>query len=188
MERWADILGWNGFYQVSSYGRVRTCIRIGGRGNRYTKDNPWRIIKTQVKRGYEILSIRKIGKTKKTFTALHRVMWTAFNGEIPENMTIDHINGDKRDNRLENLRLATWQQQSFNRPKQKRKSYSKYKGINYQKSSPNKPWLAFIFYNNKKIYLGHFATEVEAAKAYNDAAIKFFGEFAKLNIIESLII
>ena len=47
------------------------------------------------------------GVKNKTYFRLHRLVWEAFNGEIPEGMTIDHINNDKQDNRLENLQLMT---------------------------------------------------------------------------------
>lgn len=179
-ELWADIPGWNGFYQVSTLGNVRTCIKLGGYSNRYIVSS-WRFIKACRKRGRTELSIRPIGCSKKVYMLLHRLMWEVFKGPIPSGKTIDHINRNPYDNRLENLRIATTQEQARNRNKETGKVYSKYKGVSCQKSYPKKPWVAKIFVDSKCIYLGHFKTEEEAARVYDAEASSRFGEFAKLN-------
>lgn len=95
-----------------------------------------------------------------------------------EGLETDHINGNKLDNRKENLRKVTQSQNQANRKKGKNKS-SIYKGVIWHKRRNH--WLAQITINRKKIYLGSFNNEIDAAKAYNEAAIKYFGEFARLN-------
>jgi hypothetical protein len=90
---------------------------------------------------------------------------------------VDHKNGNSLDNRKENLRLCTIQQNSFNRKPKNGKLK-----VFYLNKSSNK-YSAQIGFNNKKIYLGQFKSKEEAAKAYNEAAIKYFGEFACLNKI-----
>lgn len=87
---------------------------------------------------------------------------------------VDHINGDKLDNRRQNLRIATKGQNSSNR-----KSYSKagFKGVLANGSG----WMAQITINKKRIYLGQFKSPEEAARAYDKAALEAFGEFASLN-------
>lgn len=105
---------------------------------------------------------------------MHRVILDA-----PVGITGDHKNGNGLDNRRVNLRLATMQQQSFNKRKT-RKTSSRYKGV----SRRGNRWYALIGYNWGSKYLGAFREEDEAAIAYNNAARELYGEFAKLNIVE----
>ncbi len=113
---------------------------------------------------------------------VHRVAWFLHHGEFPTT-PIDHINLDKLDNRIENLRLCSYSQNSAYRPKQTRKTTSRFKGVSWQ-SSFNK-WRAYIVVDGKKRGLGSFEIEEDAAKAYNQAAINAFGEFAILNEVSS---
>ena len=98
-------------------------------------------------------------------------------------LSVDHINGDKLDNRKENLRIVTHAENTKNRTKSVG-TVSKFKGVDYQKR--NKTWRARIKVNYRSIYLGSFLTENEAATAYNQAALTNFGSFAKLNIIKEV--
>lgn len=106
----------------------------------------------------------------------HRIVFLMFHGYLPKQ--VDHINGDKSDTRIINLRAATNAQNSQNKPKPKSNT-SGYKGIN----RAGKRWSSYIAVNKKRIYLGTFTCKHEAAKAYNKAAIEYHGEFAYLNII-----
>lgn len=97
---------------------------------------------------------------------------------------IDHIDGDKRNNRKSNLRKCTQQQNTFNSRKKNTKSprpKTQYKGVYWYRSGLTKPWMARISPNGKGIYLGYFKTDEFAARAYDIAAKKYFGEFARLN-------
>lgn len=91
---------------------------------------------------------------------------------------IDHINGNKLDNRKCNLRGATVAQNAMNKKKCSKYS-SKYKGVHWCKKA--KKWIAQIKLQGKSTHLGSSCREEEAANIYNIAAIKHFGEFAKLN-------
>lgn len=103
---------------------------------------------------------------------MHRVVL----GDVGET---DHINRNKLDNRKQNLRLASKSQNLANRGKPKGKYYSSFKGVTWQKR--NKKWQSAIGVNGKNLYIGQFNSEIEAATAYDAAALVHFGEFADLN-------
>lgn len=87
----------------------------------------------------------------------------------------DHHDGNPLNNRRENLRRCTNQQNQFNRKKQA--SSSRFKGVTWDKRSSR--WLAQIQHNNRNNFLGYHATEEAAAAAYRTAAVQLFGEFAR---------
>jgi hypothetical protein len=103
----------------------------------------------------------------------HRVVWLLHHGDWPVS-DIDHINGDRSDNKIENLRLASRSENNINRP-----AVSGYKGVRYHK--PSGKWQARITKEYKEKHLGLFETEIEAAKAYDEAAKVLHGGFATLN-------
>ena len=100
----------------------------------------------------------------------------------PLNMVVDHINMDGLDNRKQNLRICTIKENSRNSKLQKNNT-SGYIGV-HKNISSKKPWAARLGYNGKKIHLGYYYSEKEAAKAYNQKAIELYGKYAKLNLIE----
>jgi hypothetical protein len=95
-----------------------------------------------------------------------------------DGMVVDHINGNGLDNRKINLRVCTQFQNMRNVPKQPGKS-SIYKGVYWRKERHK--WQVRIKINGKRIRLGHFDDEIKAARIYDEAANKYFGEFARLN-------
>jgi hypothetical protein len=102
---------------------------------------------------------------------MHRMILSAKDGEI-----IDHINGDKLDNRRSNIRLANKSLNGINRGLNKNNTHG-FKGINFFKGR-RKPWAARIKVNRKYICLGYYFTKEEAGAAYVAASKKYFGEFA----------
>ena len=119
------------------------------------------------------------GPSKKTGDKqlyMHRLIMNALPGQ-----EVDHKEHyeDHIDNRRSNLRLCIHAENGCNQRKQLKKTSSQYKGVTWDKR--HQKWMAQIMVNNKNIYLGLFIDEVEAARAYNAAAIEHFGEFAKLN-------
>jgi hypothetical protein len=117
------------------------------------------------------------GDAKKTIL-MHRVILKA-----SERTEVDHINGNKLDNRRENLRVAT-KSQNLGNQKIRSTNTSGFKGVNWKqwrKIRSSGAWTARISVGSKRIHLGYFSTAEEAARAYDSAAQQYFGEFAKLN-------
>ena len=97
-----------------------------------------------------------------------------------EGKIIDHISGDGLDNRRSNIRCCTKSENPINR-RININNNSGYKGVSWFKVV--KKWRAQIQYKKIVYHLGTYDNRIDAAKAYNKAAIKFHGEFAKLNEI-----
>ena len=95
--------------------------------------------------------------------------------ETPKGLFTDHIDGDKLNNRKENLRIVNSSQNAMNSIK--KGSSSKYKGVSFFKRT--KRWTAQICPNGQKIHLGYFNTELEASKAYKVKAEELFGSYSK---------
>ena len=120
----------------------------------------------------------KIGPGKTKTLRLHREIMQA-----PKDLLVDHRNCNTLDNRRENLRLATHSQNTCNSQIYKPRGSSKFRGVQFRKQKGR--WVGIIYHNKKLIWLGTFDNEIEAAKAYDDAAKKYHGEFARLNFPES---
>lgn len=131
----------------------------------------WYAQHTGVGRHYAMRRIERNGISR--LICMHRFIL-----EAPEGVEVDHKNGNPLDNQRENLRLCNRSQNSANSRKQKR-SISKYKGVTLHQGK----WRARIRPNGQQIELGCFSTQEEAGEAYDVAAIKHFGEFARLNIL-----
>jgi len=115
----------------------------------------------------------KIGHTGTKMVSMHREIMNA-----PRGLLVDHRNRNGLDNRRANLRLATYSQNNCNKPKRKNTS-SRFIGVCFNKL--NQCWGAHIQHQGGKIFLGYFDSETEAAKAYDAAAKKYHGAFARLN-------
>lgn len=121
--------------------------------------------------GYAVRNIRINGKYKTLL--MHLVIHPS-----PEGFETDHEDTNRLNNQDYNLRTVTHKQNMFNMKLQKGGS-SKYKGVNWVKE--RKKWRSRIKFNGVEKFLGRFNCEIKAAKAYDLAALKYFGEFAKLN-------
>lgn len=133
--------------------------------------NKWRMIGGK---GSPYVGRYKSIKGKKSIILLHRVIMKPEKHQI-----VDHKNGNTLDNRKNNLRICTSSQNSFNRKTSIKKRGSVYKGVSLDKRSGT--FQARIMIEGKRICLGSYVTEKEAAIAYDKKAKKLFKEFACLN-------
>lgn len=105
----------------------------------------------------------------------HRVCWYLYTGQELGDVHIDHKDGNRANNRIDNLRLCTPQQNAVNKLKREGTT-SKYKGVSFCRR--HNKWLAQIRILSRSHYLGYYTTELEAHKAYCVAAIAEHDEFA----------
>tara|TARA_R110000765_G_scaffold9402_4_gene29445 strand:- start:2950 stop:3480 length:531 start_codon:yes stop_codon:yes gene_type:complete len=157
-EMWKDIPGY-GDYQISNQGRVRS-LRF----------NKTKILKPQPhgNNGYLRIGLYKGGRQK--FHRIPRLLAQGFLPDWDESLEVDHINGVKTENHVENLRMVTHQENSRSFLPKRPGCSSKFRGVHWL---PSKKWRAVIKSDGKHKHLGCFNNEEEAARAYNKAAIKY---------------
>ena len=130
-----------------------------------------------VKHGNTFYAMRKIRMGKKWRTLfMHRVILGL---DFGDKRQCDHFNHNGLDNRKAKLRICTRSQNQHNQLP-RTNTRSKFKGVVWCKQA--KKWIAQIGNNGRHAYLGLFAFEIDAARAYNKAARDMFGEFASLNV------
>ena len=163
-EIWRDIPGFEGHYQVSDFGNVRSLDKIVRRRDKTTSFRKGIVLKLAPNsRGYLVCSLSTNGTHRVYY--IHQLIAMAFLNHTPNRqvLVVDHINNIKTDNRLENLQLVTNRHNSS----KDTKGTSKYTGVSWH--SRDKKWYANIEINRKKIHLGYFTDEAEAALAYQKA-------------------
>ena len=162
IEIWKDIPGYEGFYQASTLGRIKTV------GNGFTRKEKIRKL-IKCKKGYLRVLLCKNGVINQR--TVHQLIAETFLDHKPcgYKLVINHKNFIKNDNRVENLEVVTNRE---NTNKKHIKSTSKYTGVCFNKQ--NKKYVSHIWMNNKLKYLGSFKDEIDASNAYQDALSNLF--------------
>ena len=157
---------------VSNFGNIKSKITNNLYTQRLRRD------------GYQDASIylgRNLGKKRRALVLVHRLVAQTFLPN-PNNLPfIDHINRDKTDNNVENLK---WASRSTNNHNRIFKKTSIYKGVSWNKTFEK--WQSAVQRNKKRYHCGYFDDEHEAAEAYNSKAIELYGDNASLNTIRKM--
>lgn len=170
-EIWKDVVGYEGFYQVSNLGRVKSLTRVITRCDGKIYPIKEKTLKATLdKHGYMTVGLYKNGvkKTRK----VHQLVAMAFLNHKPCGFekVINHINNDKTNNNVNNLELVSSRYNS-SVDQWRHNRTSKYAGVDlngqYKDSSPR--WRARIHINKKRKHIGYFRSEDEAGKAYQEA-------------------
>ena len=107
----------------------------------------------------------------------HRIIWEMHNGPIPDKFVVDHINRDPWDNRIENLRLAGYGQNTWNSRNQSG-SVVPIKGVSNITKLRYRPWYSTLKVNGVMVFSGRYRTKAEAAVAYAKASLRYHGKFS----------
>lgn len=164
-EIWKEVLGYEGLYEVSNLGRVRSVDRYVNSGGVMNKNRlslkKGRLLNcSPTKRGYTRVSLSKGSKTQQIM--IHRLVAIAFLNPIEGKLNVNHINGIKEDNRVSNLEFVNQRENVLHA-----KIYTMGKAcpfVSYLKKYNR--YESSIIINNKAVKLGRFKTEEEAFNSY----------------------
>jgi len=156
-EEWKDVIGYEGDYRISNQGRVMSLWYGKTRIMKLNENNSGRIV----------IVLRKNKRSKAFYGA--RLVAQHFLPDWDKSLQVDHINGVKTENHVDNLRMVTRSQncRSFQKV---RGATSNFRGVSWKKNI--KKWNARIMVNVKQEHLGYFDDEEEAARAWDAAAIE----------------
>lgn len=165
-EIWKDIPEYEGHYQVSEYGKVKSIPRLSSGTNGYGNRIEERILKHDMIRGYESYRLMRNSKSKRFLC--HQLVAMAFLNHKPNGhkLVVDHIDNDPLNNHYSNLQLIT-QRENSSKDRYRHNTSSKYLGVCYVKREDK--WTSKITIKGKNFHLGDFKDELDASKAYQKA-------------------
>jgi hypothetical protein len=166
-EIWKDVIGYEGLYQVSNLGNVKSLPKewFSGNNKQIKKKHDGMLLK-KIKTVNGYLSVSLLNNGSKKQHRIHQLVCMAFFNHKPDGthkIVCDHKNDDKTDNRLENLQLISQRENAF---KTQGNYSSKYKGVCWHKK--DRKWYSRIHINGKNINLGSFDCELKAHLVYQN--------------------
>ena len=159
-EVWMPVVGYEGLYQVSNLGIVKSLPKKWACGNGGFLNHEGKFLKNQLRTGY--YSVRLYKEKKYTDIKIHQIVGCTFLGYVRnglQDFVVDHIDNDKLNNRLDNLQIITQRENAS----KDRKNNSGFTGVYKTK---NGKYRSQIKINKKQIHLGYFNTKIEAKDAY----------------------
>jgi len=165
MEEWKNIIDYEGIYEASNLGNIKSLSRAVLRNGKFPFISKERILKKSIDGGgYNVVSLYKNGK--QNTSKVHQLVAESFLNHFSSghDIVINHINFIKTDNRVENLEIVTARENSNLKHKE---SSSKYVGVSLDKKS--KKWISYITIKKSRIVLGYFTSELEASQKYENA-------------------
>lgn len=170
--KWRPVVGYEGLYDVSTDGHVRSLSRtVITKHYKNGRVINGKILSPVIMNGYPVVSL--YGKSRKPkIKYVHRLIVEANIGRIPDGHEVDHIDGDRSNSVIGNLRIATYLQNVRN--KINTGMSDGHRGVSFYKGK----WRAKIYTKNKCKQVGSFATEAEAVKARLQAESEQWGDDA----------
>lgn len=162
-EVWKDVKNYEGIYQISSIGRIKSLDRVITRSNGSTLTIRGKLLTTRLCiAGYDSVGLRK-PREKKVYKRIHQLVAESFlnHNSCGHKIVVDHIDNNKSNNKLSNLQVISHRQNSS---KDRINCSSKYTGVHWDKN--NNKWISTIRINGEKKYLGSFDNELEASLTY----------------------
>lgn len=166
VEEWIDISGFEGYYQISNLGRVKSIPRkIKNNGGFYiskefnlklsSRDGRYLNVNLYKNNSYKIFRVH----------TLVAIAFLNYRSDTKPKMVVDHINNNSKDNRASNLQIISQRVNAFKDSTQKR--YSQFIGVSF--SLPLKKWRARAIVGGKEMHLGYFSIEKDASDQYQKA-------------------
>jgi len=175
-EIWKPIKGFEGRYEVSSFGNVRSYVKWGCKGDLLTKPR-LKVLTIHKGTGYKEVNLRDSNGNKKVLQ-VHKLVLEAFIGECPPGCNASHIDETKTNNHIENLKWASYKE-NMNMPKRLQRfikgrplSKTGFRGV----VKIDDRYRAQITINKDRYYLGTFNTVIEAHEAYKKAYKEWYGQ------------
>lgn len=155
MEIWKEVKGYEGLYEVSNIGNLRSLPRATTKG---------KLLKTSITQGYVCCGVWKNGIGK--MIKVHRLVAESFLENTNNSPHVNHIDGNKLNNDFNNLEWVSPRENTTHRSSNKSNKKSKYPGVSYAERKGKKYWVSYCTKNGKNHHLGSFKSEEEARQKY----------------------